>query len=130
MEAKGNAKEAVRKLVIALLAVNSYPIEKVFSCSPKLEEEGVFAPEKVSSWTEEDAVRRLARAGYNRGPFITTLLADRLLSVSRFLQEGGLSAFQRACETRRVEEVAGALKGVRGVGPAVLRNFAILMEWE
>lgn len=130
MEPKSIPEEAVRNLMVALLDVNSYPIEKVVSCSQELEEEGIFDPEQVSRWTEEDAVRRLARAGYNRGPFMTAFLAERLLSVSRFLQEGGRSVFKRACETRRVEEVAGALKGVRGVGPAVLRNLGMLMQWE
>lgn len=61
---------------------------------------------------------------------MTALFAERLLRLARFLQEAGLRAFERACATGRLQEVVTTLKGVRGVGPLVLRNFSILMEWE
>ncbi len=126
---RNTSEEAVRNLIMALLAVNNYSLEKVYNCHQKLSEEGIFDDKQVSKWTKEKAADRLARAGYDRGSFMNALLAERLLSTCRFLEEGGRSAFRRACETRRLDEVSRALKGVRGVGPVVLRNFSILMDW-
>ncbi len=122
--------EAVQILILALLAVNNYSLEKVYDCRNKFEQEGILNLEKVSNWTNEGAAEALARAGYDRGPFMNALFADRLLSTCRFLQEGGLNGFSKAVESRSISEVASTLKDVRGVGPVVLRNFSFLMDWE
>ncbi len=121
--------EAVRNLLVSLLAVNNYSLEKVWQHIQAFEQEGIFDPSQVCAWSKEEATQHLAHAGYRRGSFMNPLIAERLVGVCRFLEEGGLNALMKACENRRIEEVADVLKDVRGVGPFVIRNFSILMNW-
>ncbi len=121
--------EAIRNLIMALLAVNNCSLERVYGCHEKFEQQGIFDPEEVVKWNTETAAQRLATAGFDRGS-LNPILAERLFAVSQFLRAGGLTAFLHACGNRDIQEVGSTLRGIRGVGPFVLRNFSILMDWE
>ncbi len=124
------SERMTQNLIMALLAVANYTLEEVYNHREGFEREGIFDVDQVNDWNAAQTSRRLVKAGYDRGTFMNSLLADRLLSLCDFLGKGGLDVLSKACETRSLDEVAKVMKGVRGVGPIVLRNFAILMDWK
>ena len=54
-------------LVIALLSVNNYSLEKTFSLFDGLAEVELFDPANLAAWDLSEISRRMGRAGYDRG---------------------------------------------------------------
>ncbi len=68
-------------LVIAILSVNSYPLEKTFALFPSLEDNVLFNPTVLRDLSSADVARRLGAAGYNRGDTMTAIFTERLTSL-------------------------------------------------
>src|SRR5216683_2135457 len=113
-------------LFVAVLSVNNYPLEKTWKIRAGLEKEGLFDPKTVAVLPLEKLFERLRRAGYDRGEFLTGLLASRLQSAGEFLVAYGIDSATRALSEGSAADVQAMLKNVRGIGPAVVRNFLLL----
>jgi hypothetical protein len=113
-------------LIVAMLSVNNYPLEKTWKIRAGLEKEGLFDPKTLASLSLENLFERLRRAGYDRGEFLTDLLAARLQSAGEFLVAYGIDNATRALSHGSAEDVQAMLKKVRGIGPSVVRNFLLL----
>lgn len=120
-------KRVAKDLVNALLAVNLWTVETVFSLEPGLERESLFDMDIVASMSQEEVFDRLMQAGYSRGDYITGLLAERLLSTAKALAGQGLSRLCTLLEQKDIEEIDAWLLSIRGVGPHVLKNFKMLV---
>ena len=113
-------------LVISILAVNSYPIEKAFSLLPALARQGLSHPEKLSALSAEDIYQRLVDSGYDRGEYVTYLLAERLFSLGNLVAVEGINKLTEALSDNSLDKIASFLSPVKGVGPVVLKNYANL----
>ena len=97
-------------LVLALLAVNKWTLERVGSILPQLEEAGLTNPETVASLDFPTVFERVKEAGYQRGDYIISLIADRLLSAARTFRDKQLEKVIRDLEEKKV--VANGLPDV------------------
>jgi hypothetical protein len=113
-------------LVLAILSVNRYSLEKAYSAVDSLRREGLFDPKKLAKWTLEEIAVRLRRGGYDRGEYLTKLLANRLMSLGVFVDRVGIEESERVLTTSAKTEIAQFLQPVNGVGPQVLLNFSVL----
>jgi hypothetical protein len=58
-------------LVVSLLSVNQYSLERTYESIKGLREQGLFNPTKLKQWDHGEFVARLKAAGCDRGPFMT-----------------------------------------------------------
>lgn len=115
-------------LVLAILSVNNYSLEKAYSAVDSLRGEGVFDPKKLARWTLEEIALRLRRGGYDRGEYLTKLLANRLMSLAVFVDRVGIEEAERILTTYGKTEIGQFLQPVSGIGPQVLVNFSVLRQ--
>lgn len=113
-------------LVLAVLAVNNFSLEKVFRYRAGLREQGVFEAKDMKDWSHETAFARLLASGYDRGPYYGTILASRLVELARFACSERYEEVRAAVAAGKHEEADAVLADVHGIGPAVLRNFWVL----
>jgi hypothetical protein len=115
-------------LVIALLSVNSYPLERTWRLREDLGRAGLCDPTHVASLNEEELASRLERAGYDRGDFLGGLVASRLNAVANYLIDIGWRRAATGLREGSHAEVTDLLIQAKGVGPAVIRNFLLLRD--
>jgi hypothetical protein len=72
-------------LVVAMLAVNRWTVEKAVSITDGLRDAGLSDPAAVGSMTVDEVTARLAQAGYKRGRYMEQLLALRIVSAAAVL---------------------------------------------
>lgn len=121
------AQRQVEDLVTALLAVNSYPITRVWEILPGLREASLCEVEKVVAMDNEEVVKRLRSAGYDRGK-VTQILAPRLRALMMKAQAGALDELSIAIENRDFELASRILLPVPGVGPRVVETAWLLLR--
>lgn len=113
-------------LVLAILAVNQYSLEKTYLAVEALRGEGLFRPENLVNWSPEEIETRLRRGQCDRGDFMTRLFARRLASLGEFLKSAGVEECGRVLRKCEATEVRRLLLPVKGIGPKVLANFFLL----
>jgi hypothetical protein len=115
----------IRHLLVAMLAVGGFSLERAWGLLPNLEKEGLADPKTVAGLDEREMVRRLARSGYDRGPTVTPFMADRLMAVHAAVRDGVLAQTCRLMRDGRDREAETMLRRVKGIGPTVFRHFAM-----
>jgi hypothetical protein len=113
-------------LVVSILSVNNYSLEKTYSSVDSLTREGLFDPEKLAGWTLDEIAVRLRRGGYDRGKYLNKLLAIRLMSLAKFVEGVGIEEAERFLTQSDKSAIQKFLQPVEGVGPKVLRTFSML----
>ena|ERR1700730_14344453 len=113
-------------LIVAILSVNRYSLEKTYLSIAGLRREGIVEPHKLRSWGTEEIAARLIRAGYDRGRFMTTLFAQRLASLGCFVESHGLESCERVLRSKDSSAITTLLMSVNGIGPSVLQNFFLM----
>jgi 3-methyladenine DNA glycosylase/8-oxoguanine DNA glycosylase len=113
-------------LVVAILSVNQYSLEKAYSRIEGIRREGLSDPDSLAHWSPPEIELRLKRAGLDRGQFMTSLFADSLSSVGKYLQTAGIARCQEVLAGGEAEAVKNLLLPARGIGPKVLANFFLL----
>ncbi len=111
-------------LIMAILAVNNFSLAKVLGLFEGLDANSLFDPENLAGWDLVEVARRLKAAGYDRGPWLTNMLAERLSSLRAIVNNVTASESVLAHGSKR--EVKALLKCVNGVGPMVVDNFLLL----
>src|SRR5262245_60874567 len=76
-------------LLMALLAVNSWTLEKVGRLYSSLQEQRLLDVNVVSRLDIDEVRDRLTTAGYRRGPVLGAMMALRMQEVSLALANGG-----------------------------------------
>jgi hypothetical protein len=115
-------------LVVSILSVNNYSLEKTYSRVDSLRREGLFDPTKLAGWTQDEIAVRLRRGGYDRGEYLNKLLASRLLSLGRFVHSLGIEESERTLTNADKLTVGSFLQPVTGIGSQVLKSFSILRQ--
>lgn len=113
-------------LVIAMLSVNNYPLDRTFALFDKLEDEGLFDPNVLASSSASEIARKLDGAGYSRGVAMTAIFTERLLSLGELVKHEVLADCQRTLQRGSRSDVMDLLARVKGVGPKVLESFFLL----
>lgn len=111
-------------IVMSMLAVNQYPLEKVALLYDKLDANGLFDPQKLASIEHADLFQKLNDSGYNRADVVVGFLTERLMSLGSLA--ANLKKNEEILSSGTEQEVAALLSNVKGVGPVVLKNFLTL----
>jgi hypothetical protein len=115
-------------LVVAILAVNQYSLEKTYTLVAGLREAGITDARNLALWGQEQMLERLRAAGCERGEFMTTLFAKRLCGLGELIRLAGVDACDRVLASGDPQAIEALLLPVNGVGPKVLKNFSSLRE--
>ena len=118
--------EIIEDIVVALLAVSAYPMERVAKILPSLRESKLTEPAFVAAADEGEITKRLNGSGYQRG-LLVGMYAERLQAVMQHICSGGIDGIEPLIATRDREAIGAIFRGVRGVGPKVLDNLFILL---
>ena len=110
-------------VLIAILAVNGWTVDRVFSLTEQFRAVGLLDFTTVSRLSIEDIAERLARAGYASGEYMNLLLATRVLSMTTVLTATELKRLKQCLVEGRTTDVSSTLRGIKGVGPVVLETF-------
>jgi hypothetical protein len=115
-------------LLVALLSVNQWSVEKVYGLVEGFREAGLFDFDSVARLDEAELTRRLGTAGYNRGTYLTPMMASRVGSLAGVLKGGTVRKLADFIASGDRESAENILKLIDGVGPFVLRNFWLLQK--
>lgn len=107
----------IEETIVAMLAVNNYPLEKAWNLLPQLRKSGLTRPEAIPDDIGELTVR-LASAGYDRG-LLTSLFAERIAALMQAVRSGALDKLDDLVRRRAKSDATKLLCTVRGVGPRV-----------
>lgn len=110
-------------LLIALLAVNNWSLERVFDLRGPLRDVGLLDFETVATLSEAAVAGRLAAAGHTRGEYMNKLMAVRILSMASVLSSDELTRLSEHLRQGRRDAVDATLNRIKGVGPSVRRSF-------
>jgi hypothetical protein len=118
--------EQVVHLVVAVLAVGGYSLQRAWNLLASLQKEGLTDSKAVEKYDEAEVVRRLARSGYNRGPTVTPSMAKRLMALHAAVRDGVLAQAVRLLQDGRIKDAEKVLCTIKGVGPMVFNQFVML----
>lgn len=121
------AQEDLESIVVAVLAVNLYSLEKAYGLLPAFRRAGLLQPKKVSEMDLGGLIVALSSAGYQRGGLMG-MMADRFQSVMREASQGTLDAFSDLVKRGKNEAATNLLLQVKGVGPSVAANAIMLIK--
>jgi hypothetical protein len=113
-------------LVVAVLSVNQYSLERTYSALEGLRTSGLFEPANLMKWDVDEFGRRLRAAGCDRGEFMTNLFAVRLASLGHFLSQTGVEQVKRVLRSKNHQLIEQTLLPVKGTGPKVIKNYCFL----
>ncbi len=110
--------EQVADLLVAALAVNSYPLAQARALLPALREQGLVDPAAVAALRNEEIVERLDRAGYRRGQ-VNFIVGPRLHELMQAIHQGALADLPALVSAGDDAAALQLLRTVPGVGPKV-----------
>jgi hypothetical protein len=113
-------------LVVSILSVNQYSLERTYESMPQLREQGITNPSNLTRWGLSEIEERLRSAGCDRGEFMTRLFGERLAALGLLVRARGIDECERILAGRNAKAIEGLLMPVKGIGPVVLRNFFML----
>lgn len=111
-------------VVTAMLSVNKWSLDQTASIIPSLRIEGFSEPMILASCSHEEVALRLERAGYKRGTYIVSRMADWIICASLILSEDSMiEKLVTAEETGDIKTIQDSLARIKGVGPGVRDTF-------
>ncbi|MFL6437695.1 MAG: hypothetical protein ACJ71Q_08960 [Terriglobales bacterium] len=121
------AKESVwGDLIVSMMAVNNYSLEKAFAHLHGLQQNGLLEPKNLISWKSEEIETQLKEAGFNRGSFMNRQMAQRMSSLGRFLETKGIAECESVLKSRDSSTIKILLLTVNGIGERVVESFFLL----
>lgn len=115
-------------LVVAMLAVGGFSVEKVLAIREALERRGLLNPRKLAEWDDARITRELTAAGYTRG-MLTGMYAERLSAAMKELAAAErLPQAEELLASGSASRIADLLLPKKGVGPRVIENFLALRQ--
>lgn len=122
----GFSAAQIECLLMAILAVNSYSLEKAWKLLPRMRELGLTNPARVVAMEMPAAVEALTAAGYDRKN-LTWMFAERVKALMAAVHDGKLDDLAGAVAARDERAAAELLGEVRGVGLRVIENAWALL---
>jgi 3-methyladenine DNA glycosylase/8-oxoguanine DNA glycosylase len=122
------SRSHVECLLVALLSVNSFSLEKAWALLPRLREAGLTDPARVVTMDMPATIEALVGAGYDRKN-LTWLFAERVKALMAAIHGGELAGLDEAIAVKDKARATELLSQVRGVGPAVIQKaWALLVS--
>jgi endonuclease III-like uncharacterized protein len=128
MSTSATSSTLLDDLIVSILAVNNYPLEKAYKLVEALRSNQWMNLEQVATWTHEQAVKALAASGYDRGDTMNSIFASRLQDLALYVTKNGLKPLQDALAAGSKDTAEAFLLKLHGIGPAVVRNFWIMQD--
>jgi len=125
---KGATDDPWEDLVVSLLSVNQYSLERTYESIKGLRDQRLFNPTNLKQWDHGEFVARLKAAGCDRGQFMTSLFALRLANLGALIQSKGFDSCTRIISGRDTRAIEELLLPVNGIGPKVIANFYLLRD--
>lgn len=113
--------QAWEEVILAMLAVGQYPLDRVVALRGRLRDGGLLDPRNLASWSVERVAAGLRSAGYDRGR-LTAMYADRLVSLGK-LHETESERCDLILREGDDDAVRALLMPWYGIGPTVIANF-------
>jgi hypothetical protein len=114
-------------LVVAVLAVYQFPVDRVLLLRERLHSAGLLDIHAIVNAGEARVTRELNSAGYSRG-LLTGLYAERLVRLARTILAGDETAIAKVLFGADANEIERTLRSLPGIGAKVVRNFFELRE--
>ncbi len=114
-------------LVMAILAVNGWNLEKVGALLPAMKKEGLTNPSIIANRSYGENARSLESAGYSRGEYMVSMLTDRIISAAQTWVNSNLEVLLPEAEQQRNRnQITELLSPIKGVGKMVISNYLLL----
>jgi hypothetical protein len=113
-------------LVVSILSVNRYSLERTYSSFECLREQGLVDPNQLVWLGPAEIVARLKSAGYDRGPFMTNLFALRVCNLGMLIELRGVETCTKILSSADKTAIKELLLAVNEIGPKVIENFVFL----
>ncbi len=113
-------------LVVSMLSVNNWSLEKTYYFLDNLRAQGLFDPNRLGSLDQDEIVTRLRKAGYDRGTFMNNLFALRLGCLGQSVKRQGILECTNRLSGNVRPDIEVFLASVKGIGPVVIANFFFL----
>lgn len=120
-------KDDLEAIVVAVLAVNRYSLEKAYALLPAFRKAGLLSPEKVAAKEIETVIAELHAAGYQRGGLMG-IMGGRFHSVMQAIHAGKLDTFSSLARKGSPEKATELLCSVKGIGPSVAATVLELIK--
>lgn len=109
-------------LVVSILAVYNYTLEKVDAYSDDLEKQGLFEPDKLKKMSHEEIFEALEKSGYQRGD-LNAIFTERVQNLGEYVDKKGKNHCESILQNKDKEAIASLLRPIKGVGPKVIENY-------
>lgn len=123
----GRINEIFQDLIISVLAVNNYSLDKAYRLCGRLRDLGLLDLSALSGnpLSAGEIRGMLIAAGYHRGEYIETLISERIERLFGVIRDRGSVDFLLSldCDSGLIGQ---RLSGLYGVGPRVVSNFVHL----
>jgi len=126
LQGTGTLDSPWEDLVISVLAVNQYSLEKTYACKEGLQTQELTTPATLLELAPAEIERRLKAGGCDRGAFMTNLFAKRLAALGAHVRSVGIEKSTIILAGISRQKIEQFLEPVNGIGPVVLRNFFLL----
>lgn len=120
------APPQIECLLMALLSVNNYPLEKAWGLLPRMRELGLTEPARAAAMDMATTIAALTGAGYDRKN-LTWMFAERVKALMAAIHDGELAGLDEAIAAKDKVRATELLDRVRGVGPTVIQNAWTLL---
>ena len=122
----GQSDNPWEDLVIALLSVNQYSLERTYPLLEGIRAEKLADMQHLAAWTVPQIEERLKAASCDRGSFMTGLFAQRLHSLGEYIERHNIARCELTLRSGDVRAIETLLLPVNGIGPVVLKKFYLL----
>lgn len=123
-----NTNNIWEDLVISILSVNQYTLNKTYSSIESLRQVEIFNPDNLMKWDINEIEQRLRQGGCERGSFMTNLFAERLAALGELIANQSISKCEQVLLSRDKKIITDFFMPVKGIGPKVLQNLFLLQQ--
>lgn len=115
-------------LVISILSVNQYKLDRTYLKFKNLEEVGLFFPDNLVKWNQNEILNKLVDAQLDRGPYMNNIFSARLKELGNSIENYGKEHYEKFLLSQDKIEIEKFLIQVKGIGNRTIQNFFFLME--
>lgn len=106
----------IQDLVVALLAVNQYPVDRAVALMPAFRERGLLDPEAIARMGQPQVIEAMKDAGYTRGGYLP-IVSYRLFQLMEAVASGGLDTLPAFVASNDRDGFVAKLTELHGFGP-------------
>lgn len=106
----------VQDLVVALITVNQYPVDRAVALMPAFGEHGLLNPSVVACMGQEQIVEGMKDAGYARGGYLP-IVSHRLIQLMKAVESGALDSLPTFAASNDRAGFVAKLRDLHGFGP-------------